>query len=357
MDNKRRSSSSPPPPYEDAQHQTFKKFKGDDYIDADQQLVPMISRAETNAVQNIDSADDGESSDEDEEFVDAPEAMSRGTTPARAQSEVIDITDEDDDEDADHESIATEPDLFQSIFMSKSNGANDSGDGDDGDGDDAAAEVNGEEESGHTKGCTPTPNNRRHSTPPVPEPDLIITGSTTAPKEKTTPPPTITNISKAKDTKESGRLRQGADIDRDLYEGLRRHFKFHNRVLKLIPNPNAPDFDWSRRYWIAVLMLDRNPKSAATQRDYVWMKGNRLTTGQTIWHKYLDATMEDKETTVLMLGTERLKMTDTMEECDYFGDRFVLIRAVTEGTERARGKRPLAGLVPREAEAEAVEID
>lgn len=65
--------------------------------------------------------------------------------------------------------------------------------------------------------------------------------------------------------------------------------------------------------------------------------------------------MADTQTTVLMLGNERLADTDTMEECDFFGDRMVLLRAVELGTEAAKTVSPIEGLVLEQTEV--VELD
>lgn len=224
-------------------------------FDPSQQLVPLISRAEAHAMQlhselRSAAAVDGEESG-DGDFVDAEEDIARADTPA---SNFVDMTpgeDDDDDLDDPHETESNRSvDLFRSAFAGMANR-----------GDDDENDENDE----HAKGCDQT--RRRMSTPPLPNPELIITGAAI----KKQPASPISNLKSGE-----GRVRQGPGIDRDLSISLQKHFKFHDRVVRLVPRLNAEDFDWSRRYWIAVLLLGKKAKNATSEKDFIWMKGNRL---------------------------------------------------------------------------------
>ncbi|KAF2173765.1 hypothetical protein M409DRAFT_16038 [Zasmidium cellare ATCC 36951] len=357
-----------PPPQDEPQGQLeSKRLKGgidsDDDMDNTKQLVPMISRAETAAVQHQFEHDSATADDDsgDEEFVDAPEEVSDDLDippPPRAQDDVINVSnDEEDEEEEDDDDMddtkSTSSDLFDATFshLKDQKEEEDAADDDGDDGDNDSKQDSGIESSpnSHTQGCEET--RRRISTPPLPTPDLIVTGATTITKK---PSPTKSDPNAKK---EEGRIRVGPDVDRDLSEGLRSHFRFHERVANLIPRLNAPDFDWSRRYWIAVLSHLKRAKNATSEKDFVWMKGNRLSTGKTILHKYSDSMFPDPERTVLMLGHERLGMGDTMEECDFFGDRLVVLRAVEEGVGELKEKSLVAGLVKEVPEVVALDDD
>lgn len=311
------------------------------------QLAPLIPRSETGAIlrqRERETAAAGNDSDDDT-FVDAEEdtiMQDDLAATAFAQSPVIDMTDNvEDDEDDAKSNAKSHPDLFAIAFGQKVAQKDDE--------DGEAKECNNDNTIQHDEGCKDT--RRRLSTPPLPDPDLIVTGSTTKKFS-----PTTTTGRKFVD-KEEGRIREGPDIDRDLSQGLRNHWRFHDRVAHLIPRLNAPDFDWSRRYWIAVLNHEKVAKNAKSEKDFVWMKGNRLSTGKTIWHRYVETAAADPDTTVLMLGHERLEMTDTMEECDFFGDRLVVLRAV-EGPAELRNEKSLTeGLIKEVPEEIMIDDD
>ncbi|EME42329.1 hypothetical protein DOTSEDRAFT_73226, partial [Dothistroma septosporum NZE10] len=126
----------------------------------------------------------------------------------------------------------------------------------------------------------------------------------------------------------NGRNKPGPDVDRDLSPFLRAHFRFHTRVYDLVPRvPNWEDLDWNRRYWIAVLLEGKKAKTANSERDFVWMKGNRFSTVRTVTEKFLQTTLGDRSS-VLMMGHELVQPQDTMEELDYFGDRLCVFRVL-----------------------------
>lgn len=143
------------------------------------------------------------------------------------------------------------------------------------------------------------------------------------------------------------------DIDavRHLSPNFRAHERFHIRAQQLIPRlPLA-----KHRYWIAVLHLGRKPVNAREEKHFTWMKGNRLTTIETVWHTYQTATMAEDDF-ALMLGFERPDMGDTVEELDFFNDKFVVLRAVA-GKE-VNVKEIGEGVITRpRGEVEVVEID
>ena len=87
------------------------------------------------------------------------------------------------------------------------------------------------------------------------------------------------------------------------------------------------------------------------------MRGNRLTTIRTVWNAYQSATASDDF--VLLLGLERLEMEDRMEELDYFNEKRIMLRAVLEGDELAKGRSLFVGLIRKKVEkveVKAVEV-
>ncbi|EME81142.1 uncharacterized protein MYCFIDRAFT_176455 [Pseudocercospora fijiensis CIRAD86] len=118
-------------------------------------------------------------------------------------------------------------------------------------------------------------------------------------------------------------------IPRDLGKSLRAFQKFHTRVLHLIPRlPNWSSLP-ARRYWIAVLHMDRKPTSSSlSEKDFLWMKGNRFSTISTIWNSYQTRSMCDPEDFVLVSRGEVLGMEVKAEELDWFGEKLVVLRAM-----------------------------
>jgi hypothetical protein len=151
--------------------------------------------------------------------------------------------------------------------------------------------------------------------------------------------------------------RRRPDVKRDLSNILVRHEKFHTRAQLLIPRlPNHETLDWTRRYWIAVLIEGKRPKTNNTEKDFVWMKGNRFTTVATVFHSYAVAVMADPEDLALLLGFESVEMTDQMQELDYFNDRLVVFRAlkVTGNEKEAAGMSLVPNIVPA---SEVINLD
>lgn len=137
------------------------------------------------------------------------------------------------------------------------------------------------------------------------------------------------------------------DPEADLSINLKRQQNFHNKAKELIPRLPLAD----HRYWIGVLNVDVKPRSINNQTQFSWMKGNRLTTVQTVWHTYQTTTATDKF--ALLLGYERPDEEVRMEELDYFNDKKVMFRAVWEGSAGSEGRSLIQGIIP----AEVVELD
>lgn len=188
---------------------------------------------------------------------------------------------------------------------------------------------------------------RRLSTPPLPLPEAP---SVHAPKPAAPP---------AK--KEKHRLRPGPNIDNGITNLLRNAHKFHEKAfsyLSRIPNHSLPAYPWpSRRYWIAVLLETKFPNQMRSERDFIWMKGNRYTTVRTVRETYLTTAFSAAEGLEIRLGGgEGVDLEDVMEELDYFGDRFVVFRAVRMDEPGRKVAPAVESLVPGIAD-DAVEID
>lgn len=175
----------------------------------------------------------------------------------------------------------------------------------------------------HTSGCS---GSRGASTPPA-----------TPPLQPTQPSETATKP----EPKLEGRVWLGPDDLRDVAKAIVREKRWHDKVAHLHPPiPLA-----SHRYWIGVLNFGQDPRSASKENHFTWMKGNRLTTVETVSKTYTATTMFEG---VLMMGGERPEQEDRMEELDLFNDKVVLFRIVEEGTRESVGRRITEGLVTKE---------
>lgn len=217
----------------------------------------------------------------------------------------------DDDDDA-------HSDLFASTFGNKAAAQ-------------SVIDISDDEDEGEGQGGvddnTPSRQARRLSTPPLPIPEAP---SIHAPKPA---PPA---------KKERNRLRPGANIYNDVTKLLKVAYKRHEQAfthLSKIPNHSLPAYPWpSRRYWIAVQLENKTPDKVRSEKDYIWMKGNRFTTVRTVRETYLTTTFSAAEGLEIWLaGGEAVELEDVMEELDYFGDRFVVFRAVRVEVMRAKG--------------------
>lgn len=153
--------------------------------------------------------------------------------------------------------------------------------------------------------------------------------------------------------KEVYRRRDGADIHRDRAYYLNAHWKFHDRVMNYVPRlPNDSSFDWDRRYWIAVLIEGKQPRNVNSEKDFIWMKGNRYSTVCTVFHMYANTVLSDKEDLVLLLGVEKPEMSVQMQSLDYFSDRLIVMKAVKKSHPHAKGLSMIG-----EIEQPVVQID
>lgn len=105
----------------------------------------------------------------------------------------------------------------------------------------------------HTKGCTSIRG------PPTPTPDSsnFDTASAQALERCDHPPP---------------------NPIKDRSWALRRLTRFHDRAKDLIPRLPLP----AHRYWIGVLHMGKNPDIFKVEKDFLWLKGNRFSTVQTV---------------------------------------------------------------------------
>ncbi|KAK5115791.1 hypothetical protein LTR62_000880 [Meristemomyces frigidus] len=267
------------------------EISGDDDEESEAEVARGdLEEAETAAMEVSDDeskngdAEDHREDDDDDLF---------NTTFKNAQDHI-----EDDDYDSDVE--------ITNVLPARSRDSRDNGN---------AADVDQADHEGHTKGCNHT---RRVSTPP-----------TTAAQN---PPPVIP----------SGPVE--ANLTKDIRPTLLKQEKFHHRAKTLQPSSREPHP--AHRYLIAVLHPTRKPQNAHNEKHFIWMLGNALTTISTVMHEFEKRTLE--EGFVLMHGTERLEERDLVSEVDYFGDRFVCLRAVYEREEWAQGRELGEGLVGSE---------
>ena len=127
---------------------------------------------------------------------------------------------------------------------------------------------------------------------------------------------------------------------------LTMHYRLHIRAMELIPRlKEHHTLDWPRRYWIAVLLEGKKPKNANSEKDFIWMKGNKFSTVSTIWHKYQTTTMADPDDLVLMLGREHVEFKDEAQHLDYFADRLLVFRALKKNSPEAVGKSLVEGVI------------
>jgi hypothetical protein len=186
----------------------------------------------------------------------------------------------------------------------------------------------------HISGCSGT---RGASTPPAtPPPELTQSSESEAKSEPKSEPKS--------ELKLEGNLKVwlGPDDLRDVAKPVRDEKRWHEKVAHLHPRvPLA-----SHRYWIGVLNPGHNPKNASKEEHFTWMKGNRLTTVETVSKVYAATTM--LEGAVFIMGGERPEIEDRMEELDLFNDKVVLFRITQEGTPASRGRLITQGLVTEE---------
>jgi len=188
-------------------------------------------------------------------------------------------------------------------------------------------------ESEHVEGCTGV--ERAVSTPP---------GSPIVKRESSSnaPSPGLPDGSAKASTASVPAGPREPNPEKDKSPSLLAHERFHKRAFFLRPRLELA----SHRYWIGVLRLGKKPKDAREEKHFVWMRGNRLSTVQTVWNEYQTTTFD--EGFQLMLGYEEVEFKDRVEELDYFNDKFVCFRAVAENSKEAKGREISEGIIPEE---------
>lgn len=190
----------------------------------------------------------------------------------------------------------------------------------------------------HVSSCDGT---RGASTPPATPPhEATQTSETEAKSEPKSEPKT--------EPKSEGKVWLGPDDLRDVAKPFQREKRWHEKVAHLHPRVSLA----SHRYWIGVLNPGHKPRNACKEEHFTWMKGNRLTTVETVSKVYAATTMLEG---VFMMGGERPEIQDRMEELDLFNDKVVMFQVVDEGTPASVGRLITEGLVTKEVEV--IELD
>ncbi|KAH0360473.1 hypothetical protein KCU65_g9374, partial [Aureobasidium melanogenum] len=99
--------------------------------------------------------------------------------------------------------------------------------------------------------------------------------------------------------------------------------ELHHKAFKLQPH-HIPE----HRYWVAILMHTMQPQKAKIEKDFVWLKGHKTNTVETMWNKYREVTTEEQHQ-ILFCGRVP-QFTDTLEELDRFGDKLIVFRAAKQ---------------------------
>ncbi|THW11761.1 hypothetical protein D6D24_06999 [Aureobasidium pullulans] len=96
--------------------------------------------------------------------------------------------------------------------------------------------------------------------------------------------------------------------------------ELHQKATKLIPHHLPPS-----RYWTAILHHSVAPNKAKVEKDFIWMKGSRFNTVETIYNKYKEVTTEDRHQ--ILFCNEPAEFDDALEELDIFDNKLVVFRA------------------------------
>ncbi|KAK6006732.1 hypothetical protein QM012_005740 [Aureobasidium pullulans] len=99
--------------------------------------------------------------------------------------------------------------------------------------------------------------------------------------------------------------------------------ELHHKASKLQPH-HLPE----HRYWAAILMHTVQPHKAKVEKDFVWLKGHKNNTVETMWNRYREVTTEEQHQ-ILFCGRVP-SFTDTLEELDRFGDKLIVFRAAKQ---------------------------
>jgi hypothetical protein len=199
---------------------------------------------------------------------------------------------------------------------------------------------NTSQQAQHASGCDGT---RGASTPPATPPPEATQSSQNEVKSEPKSEP------KSQPKLQSGnKVWLGPDDLRDVAKAVSREQRWHDKVKLLRPRVHLA----SHRYWIGVLNPGHKPQNACKEEHFTWMKGNRLTTVETVSKVYAATTMLEG---VFMMGGERPEIQDRMEELDLFNDKVVLFQVADEGTPASVGRLITEGLVTKEVEV--IELD
>lgn len=91
--------------------------------------------------------------------------------------------------------------------------------------------------------------------------------------------------------------------DKDEWRPRKLHRKLHERAKACKPQLKLAE----HRYLIAVASPERDAAKCKDEKHFVWMKGNRMTTVQTVWHEYRTAALVNLFLSLLCpLGPHRL---------------------------------------------------
>ncbi|GAB7355409.1 hypothetical protein MBLNU459_g5926t1 [Dothideomycetes sp. NU459] len=110
----------------------------------------------------------------------------------------------------------------------------------------------------------------------------------------------------------------------DVSKAHKADWTLHRKAAGLVPH-SMP----KHRYWIAVLMHDVLANNARKEKDFLWLKGNRLNTVSTIWHQYSATRAEDKFH--LRIHDKEPDFAKTMEELNFYKDNLIVFQAVLNG--------------------------
>ena len=115
---------------------------------------------------------------------------------------------------------------------------------------------------------------KRATTPPLPTSIMATLGSQTAAQSY--------NVNKTSASTAAQRAQELAKLagsdgpvaGRDNCKVLNLYHAFWFKAINLIPDlPHWKEFEWTRRYWIAVLYTTKKPNGASKVKDFMWMKG------------------------------------------------------------------------------------
>ncbi|GAB7344344.1 hypothetical protein MBLNU457_2207t1 [Dothideomycetes sp. NU457] len=102
---------------------------------------------------------------------------------------------------------------------------------------------------------------------------------------------------------------------------IREQKALHKKALALRPTMPA------NRYCIGILNPRKLPKNVRKEDDFVWMKGHKNITVNTVWHQYRQQTGEADNFELVIQGFTPKKEL-RMGELDFYNDKHVIFRAI-----------------------------